>query len=187
MLSSMVGSVFVSRSRKIVQEHKWYKLNHTEIKINWFFCGDHYFASRHFCPHQMLHLSPGKLYNPPKVADKKVTPELEATLTCHGILIIKEVCHAEWSGFPGWVCCGKTIPALPLEAGNTFVLCCTILCMQQLALNSHTAPVWGSAVMYSRYIQDIQNPSHLDYMYFCGFASKMKDPLPLTLQVRNKG
>lgn len=79
---------------------------------------------------------------------------------------------------------GKTIPALPLEAGNTFVLCCTILSMQHFALNSHTAPCVGffcASVMYSIYIQNIQNPSHLDYMYFCGFASRMKEPLPVTL------
>lgn len=38
---------------------------------------------------------------------------------------------------------GKTIPGLPPEAGNTLVLCCTILCMQQLALNSYTAPCVG--------------------------------------------
>lgn len=81
---------------------------------------------------------------PPEGADKKVTPELKATHTCRGSTIIKPVCHAERSGFPVWVCCweGHTCPAF--GSWQYFcVLCCTILGIQQLAVNSHTAPCVG--------------------------------------------
>lgn len=50
---------------------------------------------------------------PPKVADKKVTPELEVTLTWHGSTLIKGV-------LPCW---GVRVPSLSVLQGRSFLPC----------------------------------------------------------------